>query len=373
MTESIPFVELSGTARECGRAHGEAAADRIAASVEFYAELFGVMKGRPWSEVCARATDWIPWIESYLPEALDEIDGIAEGSGRRFEEILALNGRSELDDQGPYTGTAPDECTSFALTGEASGTGHTYCGQNWDFYSGTRPSLVALRIAQPGRPTIMMVAEAGQVGRHGANSAGLALNANGLRSQIRTRPGVPQTYIRRKVLNSWSLNEALRAVFDVDQARPNNLLLTHRDGFVIDVETTPDRHGWSYPRDGVLAHANHFVSFRPAGIGDDYRPSPDSLFRGERVGAGLGPCRQTTTAGQVADIVRATMSDHFSLPHSVCNHPDPTGAEVARGETLTSSLVDLTTGEYRFTDGPPCRHAYRLLPRNLYDGPATPE
>src|SRR5207249_9750679 len=94
-------------------------------------------------------------------------------------------------------------------------------------------------------------------GRHGANSAGIALNANGLGTRWGKGIGVPQPIIRRKILESSDMQTALRAVFDSRQSLCTNLLITHRDGFAIDLETTPDRHGWMYPTDGLLVHTNH--------------------------------------------------------------------------------------------------------------------
>src|SRR5439155_1464308 len=72
----------------------------------------------------------------------------------------------------------PDGCSSFAILPEASGDGHTYAGQNRDWLAQTGETVVLLRITQPGKPTIVMQTEAGQIGRHGANSAGIALNPN---------------------------------------------------------------------------------------------------------------------------------------------------------------------------------------------------
>ena len=54
------------------------------------------------------------------------------------------------------------------------------------------------------------------------------------------------------------MDQALQAIFTALQLLSTNVLLTHREGFAIDVETTPVRHGWAYPRNGVYAQANAF-------------------------------------------------------------------------------------------------------------------
>jgi isopenicillin-N N-acyltransferase-like protein len=151
----------------------------------------------------------------------------------------------------------------------------------------------------------------------------------------------------------------------------SNLLLTHRDGFAIDVETTPGRHGWMYPTEGLLVHGNHFQAFVPPQIENTYRPfSVDSLYRVPRVEAGLHRLRRDGgTDEAVSTIVRTTMSDHFGHPDAVCQHADPRRHELDRCATIVSSLVDLTTGTYRLTPGLPCGNSYQQAPWNLYDGP----
>jgi isopenicillin-N N-acyltransferase-like protein len=373
-------IEISGAdARDRGRQYGEAARTLIERSLAFYAESVPRATGLSWAEVLDRAPYWVPVIEPHAPELLDEVRGIADGSGRTFAEILALNGRGELTRGNPFAdepaatldGQRDDGCTSFALLPQANPLGHVWAGQNWDLWAGVADTIVLLRISQPGKPTVIGHVEAGQLARHGANSAGLALNANGLGAGFGPGLAVPGTFVRRMVLESWDLYDALQVVFGTRQSLSSNLLLTHRDGFAIDVETTPGRHGWMYPTDGLLVHGNHFQAFVPAQLEDTYRPfSPDSLYRVPRVEEGLRQAaRDGSTEKAVETIVQTTMSDHFSHPNAVCQHVDPRRHELDRYATIVSSLVDLTTGIYRLTPGLPCGNSYQQAPWNLYDGP----
>ncbi|HET6740774.1 MAG TPA: C45 family peptidase [Kribbella sp.] len=373
-------IEISGAdARDRGRQYGEAARTLIERSLAFYAESVPRATGLSWAEVLDRAPYWVPVIEPHAPELLDEVRGIADGSGRTFAEILALNSRGELTRGNPFAdepaatldGQRDDGCTSFALLPQANPLGHVWAGQNWDLWAGVADTIVLLRISQPGKPTVIGHVEAGQLARHGANSAGLALNANGLGAGFGRGLAVPGTFVRRMVLESWDLYDALQVVFGTRQSLSSNLLLTHRDGFAIDVETTPGRHGWMYPTDGLLVHGNHFQAFVPAQLNDTYRPfSPDSLYRVPRVEEGLRQvARDGSTEKAVETIVQTTMSDHFSHPNAVCQHVDPRRHELDRYATIVSSLVDLTTGIYRLTPGLPCGNSYQQAPWNLYDGP----
>ncbi|GAA1550477.1 C45 family peptidase [Kribbella lupini] len=372
----LQTIDLTAAApRERGTQYGEAARAPIERSLAFYSESVARKTGLPWAEVTARSTQWVPLIEGFAPDLLEEIRGIALGANRSLEEILTLNVRGELL-RGDVFGTATnnnddDGCTSFALLPAANPLGRVYAGQNWDLYSGVADTVVVLRITQPGKPTIIGHVEAGQVARHGANSAGIALNANGLGAGFGPGAGIPGTVVRRTVLECWDFHDALQVIFDAKQSLSSNLLLTHRDGFAIDIETTPGRNNWMYPTDGLLVHGNHFQSFVPEQVNDSYKPfSVDSLYRLPRVEEGLARLRADGTSEEaVARIVQATMSDHFGHPNAVCEHSDPRRHELDRNETIVSSLVDLTTGSYRLTPGLPCSNSYQQVPWNLYDGP----
>ncbi len=361
----LPLVEISGAdPRERGRQYGEQTRSLIVRSLAFYREEFERKSGLAWPDVVARVPRWYPLIDDYAPGILDEVRGIAEGSGRSVEEIVALNGRGELRTRDPFAEAG--DCTSFVVTDEASGDGHVWCGQNWDWRSETAGTAVMLRIRQPGKPTIVTLVEAGQVGRHGANSAGIALNANGLAAPFQNGLGIPAPFIRRRTLESAGMDQALQAIFTARQLLSTNVLLTHREGFAIDVETTPGRHGWAYPRNGVYAHANAFTTFVPPQVGASYRPaSSDSLIRAERVERTLRRAPESSSSDEMHALIVEALSDHLGHPNSVCNHPDPRAPRTF--ETLASLIVDLTTGEFWVAGGNPCTTAFDLLPWNVYE------
>ncbi|MFD5226707.1 C45 family autoproteolytic acyltransferase/hydrolase [Microbacterium sp. NPDC058342] len=385
-TRPIRMIEISGDARTRGRQHGEGAADLIALSLEYYREALTQQTGMSWAAITDSVSRWLPVSEQLAPQLVEEMRGIAEGAGVSFAEIVTLNVRGEFvyDHQGARaTVPAPevddderdavDGCTSYFLTGEGSGTGHTLIGQNWDWRTSTTDTTLIVRVVQEPSPTIIMQVEAGQVGRHGANSAGIALNANGLGGSFGGGVGLPQTLIRRLVLDQAGIAPALKVLVKTRPHIASNALLAHRSGFGIDIETTPAGVDWIYPEHGVIAHTNHFQASVPTQVAGAYRPvSADSLLRLPRVQEGLARVAGATTPAESYELVRAAMSDHVGHPEGVCTHPHPDSPAVKQWSTLLSSCVDLTTGEYRVANGFPCRTAYELLPWNLYDGPGDP-
>ncbi|MGW2329812.1 C45 family autoproteolytic acyltransferase/hydrolase [Streptomyces sp. NPDC001700] len=386
---TIPIIEISGPPAERGRQYGEAARTRLGAALTYYEEAFGESSGLTWDQVTARAERWLEPVRTYAPDLVAEMGGIAEGAGVGLLDILALNARGEIiydqtfsrmrghdgtpGDVAEANEAAADGCTSFAIMGEASGDGHVYCGQNWDWRAGTADTLLMLRIVQDPLPTVIMQVEAGQIGRQGANSAGVALNANGLGGRFDDAIGLPQTVIRRRVLDSESISAAVDVLCRTRGHIASNALLTCREGFAVDLETTPGAHGWLYPDDGLLVHGNHYQATVPVQLAAGYRPgSSDSLIRVPRAEAGLRQLRGATEANESRKLIRQAMSDHLGHPEGLCTHPDPRQPEVKQWTTLLSSCVDLTTGDYYVTPGTPCDREYQHLPWNLYDGPLAP-
>ncbi|MFI2345543.1 C45 family autoproteolytic acyltransferase/hydrolase [Streptomyces sp. NPDC019443] len=378
MQHSLPVIEISGTPAERGRQYGEAVAPQLEAALGYYAEAFGESSGLTWQQVTGRAARWLEPVHDYAPHLLEEMQGIATGAGLDLLDILALNARGEViyddsfaqmrDEEEPAEG-----CTSFAAYGQASGDGHVWAGQNWDWRAGVADTVVMLRIVQPPKPTLIMQVEAGQIGRQGANSAGIALNANGLGGRFSDAVGLPQTVIRRSVLDQSSIADALGVLCRTRAHIASNALLTCREGFAIDLETTPAGHGWMYPTDGLLVHGNHYQAGVPTALADGYRPlAPDSLVRVPRAEEGLHRLRESTGADESRKAIRQAMSDHLGFPESLCTHTDPRQPQVKQWQTLVSSCVDLTAGDYHVTAGTPCDHEYQHLPWNLYDGPHAP-
>ncbi|WP_067546050.1 C45 family autoproteolytic acyltransferase/hydolase [Nocardia crassostreae] len=379
---SLRTVEVSGAPRERGYQYGAATADLIDKAIAYYEEAFREQTGLSWGQVRELAAGWVPVCEQVAPDVLTELRGVAAGAGRDELDLMALNARGEIIyDHGLGARTpieedderdSADGCTSFSLTDGAAGDGHVYAGQNWDWRTAVQDTVVALRVVQDPLPTLIMQVEAGQIGRHGANSAGIALNANGLGGRFDAAIGVPQTFIRRLALNQTELPDALNVLARTPAHIAGNVMLTDRSGFSIDLEITPHGIGWLYPEDGLLVHGNHYQGTVPPQLAGRYRPiSVDSLIRVPQARRTLGRVRYATTGAAVRDRIRAAMSDHLGYPESLCTHPDERRPAVRHWSTLLSSCVDLTAGEYYLTNGTPCANEYEKLPWNVFDGPGS--
>jgi isopenicillin-N N-acyltransferase-like protein len=326
MVEPFPLIEISGPPRERGRQYGQKAAGRIKkGTTHYFAQLKELSLDA--SGVAALVRDYLPVIEAFEPSYIEEMRGIAQGADVPFEDIVLLNARTEIlklaDPKIRARLKAPDEpdgCTGVVALPTATGNGRLIHAQNWDWKRECAETAVVLKVRRDDGPDLMTFTEAGALGRCGFNAVGIAITANYLQSDRDYRQvGVPLALIRRKVLEQEHVALAMRAVYCTKKSAANNMIVSHREGVAIDFECAPDETFQVHPQNGLLVHANHFVSpialgkLKDAGIQD----TPDSLYRDIRVRDLLQPHIGSITF----DTVKNALFDEFAYPWSVCRPP----------------------------------------------------
>lgn len=375
-TRTLPLLDLAGPPREVGRAHGEAARDRIAHNLAVYFERFAGEALLPREEALRRAAQYLIVIERQAPDYAELMRGVAEASGHDLLEIAALNARYELLyssfakinvaalQAGRWPGEAAGGCTAFAALSEATPDGHLRIGQNWDWIPEVQGLL--LRVERADGHRLLCFTEAGIVGgKIGLNSAGIGLAINGLLSdrdswaRLRT-PFHVRTW---RVLNSQTLDEALDAVLSEEQACSANFLIAQArgagEGAAVDLETAPGASCRLEPRRGLLAHANHFLDPDRLGIWQPLAEERDSTYhRHARMERLLAEHHGRLDAATLQTILR----DHDGRPESVCRHPNPAWGPSEAYETVVSVIMDLHARDLLVSAGPPCGHEYQRVP-----------
>ena len=90
-TDPLPAICVEGSPRERGAQHGQLLRDRVELAVAQYLERFAHFGNLDRAGARREARRYIDPIREYDLEILEEIEGIAEGSGLAFEDILAIN------------------------------------------------------------------------------------------------------------------------------------------------------------------------------------------------------------------------------------------------------------------------------------------
>jgi isopenicillin-N N-acyltransferase like protein len=361
-SHGIPRVRVEGTHYERGRQYGAQARTRVRLSVQAYQRVFAHYTGWDWPTVRRLAAGFEAPIAGFRPAHLEEMRGIADGSGLDLADVLAINVRTEvinaaLARQAPLGATMPAECSAFAIA-PGQGSGPTLVGQNWDWLLHSAQTLVVLEARQDDAPDFVTVVEAGLLAKAGMNSAGLGLVTNALVTDADTgAPGLPYHVLLRAILDCATVTEALAVLQSAMRSSSANYLIAHSSGAALDVEAAPGDFTRLYPLfpdHGVLLHTNHFLSPRVHPVDLSLWAMPSSAVRLQRLRAG---------ASQAAalDDFRALLADHADYPRSICAHPDPAVHPCEQGATIASVLMDLSAGRLWVAAGNPCRAPHERL------------
>ncbi len=337
MVEHFPLIELEGDARDRGLRYGRLAGERLSrGAAHYHAQLAAL--GFDLAKVEALVAQLTPGMQAFDAGYVEEMRWIAKGAEAPFATVALLNARTEVlklaeRTVGHVEDPDPDACTSVVALPEATAGGMLIHAQNWDWKAECAETGVVLHVRQKGKPDLLTFTEAGGLARSGLNAAGLAITANYLESdRDYGRLGVPLALIRRKALEQHTLAGAIRAIHATPKSASNNMVLSHAEGLVFNFECAPDETFVVEQRDGLLVHANHWISpvalskLRDTGVAS----VPDSLYRDLRVRSLLTPRLGRITPADV----RAALFDDFQTPFSVCRPPRP-----SRGDNLSATVA----------------------------------
>lgn len=353
----FPCLEIEGSPYEIGYKQGRHFRYQVRESLRCYQEMFKNYSELSWKRARELSRKFIPVIEAYQADYLEEMHGLAEGSGFDFEDILALNCRSELVFVGKEFDLENGGCTSIGISSDRGQNSDAFLAHNWDWKSSQQNAMVMLKIRQTnGRPDIFMVTEAGIIGKTGFNSAGLCLFLNAL-STNQAPHGLPLHMAMRSILDCETLAEAIHQATRVQLGCCASFMLGHKNGECVNIEIENNDFDILYPNDGIIVHTNHFISSKlpvpPRKDTTKYK-LPDTFVRLGRAKKLL--CKYEKPIGK--EEIVAVLQDHVEFPTSICRHDDIKIEAGLRMATVFSMIVNLTQGEIYFCKGNPCEEDY---------------
>jgi hypothetical protein len=168
------LVKISGVPRERGLAYGRRFATEISQFLE--KEVFATFTTSTTTRdrMLRYAAACLKPIRALSPTIAEELEGMAEGSGRRLEEMVSLLLHEEFCNRGVLP--AVDHCTALAVGPPTTGDHCTYVAQSWDWYErlyGKSQMLLWDRGAEG--PSVVAYSYPGLWIATGMNSAGIAL------------------------------------------------------------------------------------------------------------------------------------------------------------------------------------------------------
>jgi len=326
------YIELTGSWRQIGRRHGEAFADDIRRCYEFYCVRYGKTPDKLHPTIRS-------YVETRLPNAAEEIEGIAEGAGMTYEEVLVYNHFNVI------TGCTP-------IFFRRSNVG-VLVAQNLDCEREELQAVVVRKVRPTKGHAFLGVSFVGTVwvgnfiNDAGLCGAGVSAHHEHYRTEDGTSGGIVGAAVAQQ---AGSVDEA----FEIMNSHRNlgkvgvHLLATP-DGRAILVEGDADR---KYRTDvtGDFAFTTGLYTTGHVQARDEPAYIRPKVARAKTIEA-------LYRSGEIAFTVagmKAVLGHHAADPGSICRHDPRHGQCTQSGRILIAGQ-----GKLLITEGPPCTAAFQ--------------
>ncbi len=194
-----------------------------------------------------------------FPDIMQEMDGIAAGSGMDFSDVWLWNCRGDFAGGGDQIGDPLAGCTTVLLPG--NGERAAIIGHNEDDQAELDGSCFLVRVIPDDGPGFLSFYSPGLLPGHtfAVNDAGLVQTINHIRPYDQ-RPGVPRHVVARAVLSQRSLNGAVALLQREDRASGfhHNLGMCG-ERMLLSVEAPASGCAVEEASERPRAHTNHLI------------------------------------------------------------------------------------------------------------------
>jgi isopenicillin-N N-acyltransferase like protein len=267
----VPVIELKGSAYERGLQHGKFLKPEIADLYSKWKKDIALSTKQNADTVIDKfynSTNFVPAMKKWTPQIMDEIKGIAEGSGQSFKDVYCFQMTDEfwvyLDQQ---KNSEVNHCSGIGVG--ASGSMPAYIAQNLDVPSFMNGSQVLLHIMPyKNEPEQYVLSAAGLVAMNGINAYGIGVTVNTLMQLSASSEGLPVACVVRGLLLKKDKKAALDFLQEVLHASGQNYILGTKDS-VYDYEASANKVVRFIPDENnpsLVYHTNHPIR------NDDIKP-----------------------------------------------------------------------------------------------------
>lgn len=339
-TQPLTVVHCKGNPTQRGQQQGEALRGLIDLGVGQWLEAIGRTHGidpDAYIEEFLQKTSYRASIERWTSELLLEVIGMAAASGQSVDRLLVY---SMVDEEWRFSqkrraADAPG-CTA---VGVRAGDGRpTLIGQTMDLPSVHDGTQAVVIHEEQGAPTQAVFTAAGMVGLMGVNSAGVGVCVNNLDVLPAARTGVPVTFIERKLLDTFSVDEASYALQAMQHTIGQHYLIGDPLELVSYEADAARTIGGSEDL-RVVAHANHPLYDPPA------NPEFEAIYAASNTRNRLACMVSLADGASTLDDIAQALTDTTA----------PISREPSHGfMTLGAMAAELSSPpRVRFAPGPP--------------------
>jgi predicted choloylglycine hydrolase len=332
----IEQFEATGSHFEVGFAIGKRFAEQIHRLFGNYRFLQQqVLPYHRTPEGQARYQELLDLNRARYPDYFAELEGLAQGAGRPFEDLFLANMRGEYREY--LHELYAHGCSDCAVvTDDVALIGHNEDGEP-EF----RGNMYAVHAKIEGKPTFTALSYPGFLcgNAFGFNAEGVCFSIDNVRPRD-ARVGVGRHFIARSLLEARSLEDAIERVTVAGRALGFSYTIgSVRERRVVHVEVAPGTHHVHEIR-GCYFHANHYQEL----TGVNQIIGPSSRARVERANVLLQDSPPLGDAGVLA-VLGDQVNERYPI-YRTATYPDDHA-------TLYTALFDLDDRRLRiYTDHP---------------------
>ncbi len=301
----IQVVELEGSAKNRGRVHGELLKDKIAESIKRWKDNIRNQRREDPNKYINDFMDNTNFeyaVKKWTPDLLDEVKGIAEGSGIDYKTIFA----SQCIDEDWWYSRNSREGISLPLDKNCSALGvygqkgiPPLVAQNLDIMNYTEGLEVLLHIKYPESSLETYVFTlAGFIAANGMSNRSVGVCVNTLLQLDQSPIGLPVAFVVRGIIEQQNYDNAVKFVKKIKHASGQNYTIGGPEE-ISAYECSANKKVRHIPVKGVprLYHTNHpFVNDDKSIFEEIQKKYPNS-----RSGSGNSEVRYNTLKKYLKD------------------------------------------------------------------------
>ena len=337
---SIEQFEASGSHREVGFAIGQRFAERIHRSLDNYRLLQDrILPYHLSPEGQARYRQFLELHQIRYPDYLVELEGIAQGAGRPYEDLFLVNLRGEY--RTFLQGAEVQGCSDCTLVTE----GAALIGHNEDGSPAFRGNMYVVHGNVEGKPAFTALSYPGFIcgNAFGFNAEGICFSVDHVQPR-HGGVGAARHFIARSLLEARSLDDAIeRATVPGRASGFSYTIGSISERRIVIVEVSPKHHHVREIRSPYF-HANHY-----RGLADvDQIISPSSRARVDRAAA-MMQRHPPRNAAEILAILGDQTDEQYPI-YRTATPPD-------QSASLCTALFDLDARQLRIYTGHPAQAA----------------
>ena len=355
----IRVINLAGSPYQMGWEHGKRFHDEIHMFTQERVRLCQEIEwtGRELSRaaVIALAEACLAEHQTYSPDLMEELQGIADATDLTLAELVINNGFTDFIDVVYNLGdiTLPavipplvsDNCTAFMLPASRSATGVAFFGQTWDMHASATPYVILIHGQPHDAPDFLTFTVTGCVGMIGMNCAGISVGVNNLMAtdgQI----GVTWPFVVRKILQQDDLEAALKCLTGANLAGAHNYMLMDGQGNGYEVEAMSTTQHVHELAEDTISHTNHCLIQQNLDVARERPPTSQNSSENRLRRARALLAKDDIT---IDDLMALTRDEA-----AICTRPKPP----THVESCGAAIMSPSTGDFWSVWGIPADNEY---------------